>query len=175
LQNCGKRLLTLSCLSVCLSCWPVCLSRRPVCLSVMLACLSVMSACLSICLSVCHVGLSVCHVGLSVCLSVMLACLSVTSACLSVCLSVRVSVSVEQLGSHWTDFHDMSAVHTASIFRVKVSLPVLFTFNCYTSLTPCCVTDLGRRSDFYGPPAGLGREVNGAVFTRTKSPGRSCY
>lgn len=50
-----------------------------------------------------------------------------------------------------------------------------FTFNCYSSLTPRCVTELGRHPVFYGPPGGLGWEVNGAVFTRTKSSGRSCY
>jgi hypothetical protein len=44
--------------------------------------------------------------------------------CLSVCLSVRPSIRVEQLGSHWTDFHEIwyLSVFRKSVEKIQVSL-----------------------------------------------------
>ena len=46
------------------------------------------------------------------------------SSCLSVRLSVCLSVSKEQLGSHWTDFHEISylSISRKSVYKIQVSL-----------------------------------------------------
>jgi hypothetical protein len=59
--------------------------------------------------------MSVCR---SVCLSV---CLCV---CLSVCVSVCLSVRLEQLGSQWTDFHEILylIIFRKSVEKIQISL-----------------------------------------------------
>jgi hypothetical protein len=49
-----------------------------------------------------------------VCLSVCL-----LSVCMSVCL---LSVRMEQVGFHWTDFHEISIIFRKSVEKIKVSL-----------------------------------------------------
>ena len=46
------------------------------------------------------------------------------SSCLSVCLSVRPSVGIEQLSSHWTDFHEVLylSIFRKSVEKIQVSL-----------------------------------------------------
>jgi hypothetical protein len=48
----------------------------------------------------------------------------VMPVCLSVCLSVRSSVRMEQLGSYWTDFHEIEyfGIFRKSVEKVQVSL-----------------------------------------------------
>jgi hypothetical protein len=41
---------------------------------------------------------------------------------ISVVMSVRPSVHVEQLGSHWTDFHKILSISGKSVEKIRVSL-----------------------------------------------------
>ena len=97
-----------------------------------------MSLCLSVRLSLClSVRLSVClSVRLSVCLTVRF------SLCLSVRLSVCMSVLMEQLGSHWTGFHEICywSVFTNSVETVQD--PLKSDKNSgYLTWRPICIYD----------------------------------
>jgi hypothetical protein len=49
--------------------------------------------------------------------------------CLSVCLSVRPSARMQQLGSHWTDFHEIWYLHIFRESVQKIHVPLKYGKN----------------------------------------------